>query len=120
MAKRKILYVDDEEANTFLFEVLFEDHFDLVLANSGKEAIEKLESDPEIEIIISDLRMPKMDGYQLLEVVRENHPHVKRCVLTAFLFNKDLDEAISEGLVQKAFKKLMDPDEMVDQLLQGF
>ncbi len=120
MTKRKLLYVDDEQANLFLFEVLFQPHFDLVLASSGREAIDQLAEDEEIEIIITDLRMPEMDGYELLKEVRVKYPQVYRCVLTAFLFNNELDEAIKEGLVQKAFKKLMNSDEMVDQLLQGF
>ena len=85
--KYKILFVDDER-NILrgLRRMLHSRHreWDMQFANSGKEALEMLEKEPA-HVIIADIRMPQMDGIELLARVKEAHPQTVRIILSAEL-----------------------------------
>ncbi|AOW78957.1 hybrid sensor histidine kinase/response regulator [Colwellia sp. PAMC 20917] len=69
---RTLLIVDDDVRNIFTLTSVFEAHDCVTLyAESGKEAIEKLKNHPEIEIVLMDIMMPEMDGYQTMQAIRE-------------------------------------------------
>jgi CheY-like chemotaxis protein len=69
---RTLLIVDDDVRNIFTLTSVFEAHDCVTLyAESGKEAIEKLKSHPEIEIVLMDIMMPEMDGYQTMQAIRK-------------------------------------------------
>jgi len=75
---RKILVVEDEPVVLELFaRVLGEDGADVTLARDGEEALERL-SEGEYDLIVADLRMPRVDGRQLYERVAEDHPEMLR------------------------------------------
>jgi len=95
MAK-KILLVDDEQAVLRAFSrcFLFSD-YPVYLADSGEKALEILESE-DINLIISDIRMPGMDGYTLLKKVKKDFPHVIRIILSGYA---------DENILVKAFQK---------------
>ncbi len=80
----RVLFVDDEprvlealERSLFQLEVEWEAAF----ANSGPAAILELEQ-TSYDVIVSDMRMPGMDGAALLAHTRDNHPHIARIVLS--------------------------------------
>ena len=80
----KILLVDDEEMILRgLKRALFANKWSIFLATSGQEALKILESQA-IDIIISDILMPKMNGVQLLEKVSEKYPNVIRASLSGY------------------------------------
>ncbi|MGW8317311.1 MAG: response regulator, partial [Bacteroidales bacterium] len=58
----KVLYVDDEQINLDLLRLTFLNEFNIITALSAHEGLEMLEQQPDIHVIISDLRMPVMDG----------------------------------------------------------
>ena len=67
----KVLVVDDSEmVRNFYYYVLKSAGFDVVSAIDGVDGIEKLFKSPDISLIISDINMPNMDGYTLIEKVR--------------------------------------------------
>jgi len=69
---RTLLIVDDDVRNIFTLTSVFEAHDCVTLyAESGKEAIEKLKNHPEIEIVLMDIMMPEMDGYQTMQAIRK-------------------------------------------------
>ena len=79
---QRILFVDDEpKVLDGLKRMLhgMRREWEMVFANSGQEALEILGTKP-FDVLISDMRMPGMDGYQLLEKVRELHPQVVRII----------------------------------------
>jgi two-component system response regulator HupR/HoxA len=59
--KRDILYVDDEIENLIVFQATFEEHFNVVTANSGQEALDLLDA-RLFPVVIADQRMPRMTG----------------------------------------------------------
>ena len=78
MNNKTILFVDDEQNILRAFKRLFIDsEHNVLLANSGKEALEMMEK-VSVDLIISDMRMPFMDGYELLVAVKKRYPNAAR------------------------------------------
>jgi HD-like signal output (HDOD) protein/ActR/RegA family two-component response regulator len=83
---QRILFVDDEpKVLDGLKRMLhgMRREWEMAFANSGREALEMLRSRP-FDVLISDMRMPGMDGYQLLDKVRQLHPQVVRIILSGY------------------------------------
>jgi two-component system response regulator PilR (NtrC family) len=92
-----LLFVDDEPAlRRLMAERLAERGFDVVEADSGEKALELLHQFA-FDIVITDLRMPGMDGTQVIEAARERYPGIVAIVITGFGTVKDAVEAIKRG-----------------------
>jgi DNA-binding NtrC family response regulator len=79
-----ILVVDDEEVlRKVIHKILIKEGYDVHLASSGTEALEIL-SKKEIDLVITDVKMPEMDGFDLLEQMKKNYPKLGIIVMTAF------------------------------------
>src|SRR5438552_19144229 len=94
----KLLIVDDEAANLRLLERLFSRDYYCLLASSGAEAIQLLEQH-DVAILITDQRMPRMTGIDLLKRTAELRPYMVRILLTGYTDVEALVEAINCGLV---------------------
>lgn len=71
--REKVLVVDDVELNRDILEEILKDEYTVIQAENGKRALEILQKDQEeIAVILLDLIMPEMDGFQVLEVIKEN------------------------------------------------
>lgn len=88
--KYSILYVDDEEVNLRIFQRAFKRHYNVFTAESGADAIKILES-KEIDLIMTDQRMPGMTGVELLIKIVPQYPNIARMIMTGF---SDEDEII--------------------------
>ena len=81
---KRILFVDDDAALLAgLQNVLHRDRkrWDMVFANSGEAALEELRKGP-FDVVISDMRMPQIDGAQLFRILRERSPYTARIMLS--------------------------------------
>ncbi len=115
--RKKLLYVDDESVNLYLFKALFDSSFDITTAQSAKEGLRILAEEPEqFDAVITDLRMPEMGGLEFLKIMQEQYPMPRRFILTAYSSDELTESAIKEGLAEQCFKKLMDTDDMMAQL----
>jgi adenylate cyclase len=72
----RVLVVDDTEDNLFLMTGLLEDKYELLIASSGKEALDIIMSQAPPDLILLDIMMPEMDGYEVLRRVRQHPPTV--------------------------------------------
>jgi CheY-like chemotaxis protein len=80
-----VLYVDDEPALRELALAEFQlSGFDVFGAADGIEALEQLENHPEIEVLITDMRMPRMGGRELVTTALARNPALKTALVTAF------------------------------------
>ncbi|MEO1055204.1 MAG: ATP-binding protein [Bacteroidota bacterium] len=110
MAKGKpsILYVDDETSNLDVFESSFWKEFDVHVADSAKKGREILDK-TEVQLIITDQRMPEMTGVQFLESILEIHPEPVRMILTGYSDMEAIVDSINKGriyhYVTKPWKK---------------
>jgi DNA-binding NtrC family response regulator len=81
----KILVVDDEAGLRGMLDIILRrDGHQVVQAGNGQEAIKFIDSDPTIELVLSDLRMEPIDGLGLLAHVRQYHPDMFVIIMTAF------------------------------------
>lgn len=71
--KQRILVVDDERLNRKILSELLEEQYQIIVAKSGPQALERLESDPGIDLILLDVMMPEMDGYEVLIRIKEHN-----------------------------------------------
>jgi response regulator RpfG family c-di-GMP phosphodiesterase len=100
----KILLVDDEPANLRILERLFRPDHEVLTAESGPEALEILGLH-DLQLIISDQRMPDMTGIEFLKRAAEMRPQTVRIVLTGYTDANALVEAINSGVVYKYVTK---------------
>ncbi len=106
-----ILYVDDEEDNLIVFNSTFRRDYEIHLAKSGKEGIEILKKH-EIQLIITDQRMPEMTGIQFLEKIIPDYPDCIRMILTGFSDIEAIIQAINTGRVYRYITKPWDKGEL--------
>jgi HAMP domain-containing protein/CheY-like chemotaxis protein/signal transduction histidine kinase len=97
---KKVLVVDDDVRNIFaLSSVLERRGMTVQTAGTGREAIETLESTPDLAIVLMDIMMPEMDGYETMQVIRQN-PSFRRLpiiALTAKAMKGDREKCLEAG-----------------------
>lgn len=121
--KPKLLVVDDEPDNLDLLYRTFRREFQVFRAESGRQALEVLNEEGEVAVIISDQRMPEMKGTEFLSRTVPQFPHTMRIILTGFTDVEDLVDAINAGQVYKYITKPWEPDELkmvVDRAAQTY
>ncbi|MDF1576413.1 MAG: hybrid sensor histidine kinase/response regulator [Bacteroidales bacterium] len=105
--KPAVLYVDDVSVNLILFRETFKNDFDITLTEFPHEAL-KIMEEKEIQVMVSDQRMPEMTGIELLEIVADKYPDIIRYLLTAYTDVETVIEAVIvgriHGYIQKPFK----------------
>ena len=110
--KPKILLVDDELDNLdLLYRTFYRDYL-VCRAENAAQALDILASEGDIAVIISDQRMPRMSGTELLSVTATQYPDTIRIILTAYTDVEDLVDAINAGKVFKYVTKPWDPEEL--------
>jgi two-component system response regulator PilR (NtrC family) len=122
-----ILIVDDEQSYRQLLSLVFEgDGHTIRTASNGREALALLQSEPA-DVVISDVRMPDMDGIEMLSSVRETQPDLGVVLMTAFASVETAREAFKLGaddFIQKPFdveelklivKKTLEKQALIDE-----
>jgi serine phosphatase RsbU (regulator of sigma subunit)/FixJ family two-component response regulator len=117
--KLKLLVVDDEPDNLDLLYRTFRREFRVFKAASGTEALDILNEQGEMAIIISDQRMPQMNGTEFLSYTVERFPDTIRMVLTGYTDVEDLVSAINSGKVFKYITKPWNPAKLKDVVIQA-
>ncbi len=101
----RILVVDDEPAvRLFLERVLHDAGYAVVAASGGEEALQLIQDGPEFDLILSDVRMPRMSGPQFIERVRQERPDVSVLFLTGYndqLFKEKVALSNNEAFLDK-------------------
>lgn len=110
--KLKLMVVDDELDNLDLLYRSFRKEFEVFRADSGLKALQVLEQEGEMGIIISDQRMPRMNGTEFLSLTVEPYPDTIRILLTGYTDVEDLVGAINQGKVFKYITKPWSPEEL--------
>lgn len=111
MEKYKVLLVDDEENNLMLLYRTLRGKYDIVKTTSPLDAIELMKTQ-QFHIILSDHKMPEMDGVELLKYVYENHPEIVRILVTAYSDISILIGSINEAKIYRYIKKPFNPTEL--------
>jgi HD-like signal output (HDOD) protein/CheY-like chemotaxis protein len=119
-AKKRVLFVDDEPMvlkglQRTLRKMRAE--WEMVFTDSSKQALDILASEP-FDVIVSDLRMPEMDGSQLLAEVKSKHPHVVRIILSGQVEQETTFKSVQ--LAHQSLSKPCDADILKQTLNQLF
>jgi PAS domain S-box-containing protein len=107
----RILVVDDDlGVCQSLRDLLTQQGCEVVVATGGREALARLET-ADVDLVLSDVVMPDLDGYQLFQEVRERHPGLPVVLMTAFHFDKDhvIKRSRMAGVEDVIYKKPIDP-----------
>ena len=92
-----ILIVDDEKNYTLILSaVLQEEGYETLTANSGTEALEIL-NHADVDMVLTDMKMPGMDGIELMEKIKADHPHLPIIMMTAYGTVEKAVEAMQKG-----------------------
>jgi DNA-binding NtrC family response regulator len=106
---KKVLIVDDEETLTWSMAKSLSkdrDKYSILVANTGKEALSILKNN-SVDLVISDIRMPDVNGLDILTTIRNNFPDTKVIIMTAYGSSDIQKEATKRGslyYVEKPFE----------------
>ena len=95
--KTAILIVDDEKDTRELMARALSDTYAVTTAADAELALQALANDPDIALMLSDIRMPGMNGLDLLKTVKQRHPHLSCILLTAYGTVDQAVEAMKDG-----------------------
>lgn len=112
MGLPKILYVDDEEINLELLQLTFMNEFTVITAESAQEGVKLLALNPDIHVVISDLKMPVMNGLDFIKEVKGRDPGKVCMLLTGFMESEIMLEGFNKELIFRYLMKPWDKDEL--------
>lgn len=97
-SKKTILIAEDEDSNYLYLEaVLQKTGANLLWARSGEEALDACKQNPKIDVILMDLQMPNINGYEARQQIKEILPNVPQIAQTAFAMADDEKRAMDAG-----------------------
>ncbi len=115
IAGSSVLVIDDDpDACTSLADLLGAEGCNVMTAGSGLEGLSCLEK-REFDLVVSDVVMPDMDGYNLVSEIRNRYPDLPVVLMTAYYYDKDhvIKRSKANGLRDVIFKKPIDPDRLI-------
>lgn len=111
--KYTILAIDDEENNLLLLQRTLRNKYTILLASSGEEALKIIdERGEDISLIVSDQKMPFMEGTDFFKRISENYPHIVKILLTGHSNVDILVEAINECHLFQYILKPFEPEQL--------
>ncbi len=116
---KKLLFVDDApEILSAIKRSFFDSDYEVITAENGREALAVMKSE-QISLVVSDLRMPEMDGFQLLSAIKKDHPQVIRIILSGYADEKQVLKALQKNIAKVYLLKPWDNElllKLVEQL----
>jgi len=115
---KKILVVDDDMRNVFAISAVLEDKgLTIIAAKNGREGIEKLLKSPEVDLVLMDIMMPEMDGYEAMREIRKDKRFIRLPIiaLTAKAMKDDRQKCIDAG-ANDYLTKPFDPGKLISML----
>ena len=106
--KPKILYVDDERINTVVFQLTFSKCFEVLIADSGMKGIETFQNEPDIKFVISDMKMPLMNGLEFIRKIKSIGRHIPCTILSGYQLTQEIIDAINSGEIVDYMMKPFD------------
>ena len=113
-----LLVVEDDEASFFLIKEMMQDTaVKIIRAENGKEAVEITENNSLIDLVLMDIKMPVLDGYQATKLIKKQFPNLPIIAQTAFASKKDKQKALARGCDDYIVKPIRE-DELIAILLK--
>jgi response regulator RpfG family c-di-GMP phosphodiesterase len=119
MSLHRILYVDDEEINLELLQLTFMDELEVVTARSAREGLKILDKNPDIQVIISDLKMPVMNGFDFIKEIKKESPERVCMLLTGFMESEIMMEGFNKELIFRYIMKPWKREVLMESIREG-
>lgn len=119
LMNNKILCVDDEESILRGFKLNLRKDFDVHLASNGVEGLEVFEQEKDFAVVLSDMRMPEMDGATMLSEIKKRNHEVVTILLTGHTDFESAVAAVNEGNVFRMLSKPCPPETLIKVLKAG-
>ncbi len=114
--KPKILYVDDEIVNLQLFKLVFSNKYEVFTAENGLKGLELLDNNHSVSIVISDMKMPLMNGIEFIQKSKAKYQKISYFILTGYEITNEIQEALNLGLIVKYFRKPFNKSEIESEI----
>ena len=115
----KILFIDDEQSILRAYQRGFRKTFDLDVAGGAEEGLEKINTDGPFAVVVSDFKMPGMNGVELLRAVKESSPDTIRIMLTGYADLTIATDAINKGDIFRFLTKPISITMLEETILAG-
>jgi DNA-binding NtrC family response regulator len=115
---REVLIVDDEEPLLLTIAEglsIYKKYFNLLTATNGADAVKVLKSSSGIDLVVTDLSMPKMDGFELLAYMNRNYPKIPVILMTAFGTPK-IEEIVNSMGIFRYLEKPLDINSIAENI----
>lgn len=119
MEEKVLLYVDDEEKNLSSFKAVFRKDYKIFVAKSASEGLEILKT-TNVQIVVSDQRMPNVTGVEFLEKIADNSPEIIRIIITGFSDYEAIIDSINKAKVYKYIPKPWKKEDFKELLDKAF
>ena len=119
-SRLKILFVDDELVILKAMELVLGETHDIMTARKPSEAIDILDQHGDIQVLVSDMKMPEWDGLQLIRRVKKDRPEIKCYLLTGFEMNAEIAESIENGTVIRLIQKPIELNVLIETIQKDF
>ncbi len=91
----KVLIAEDEDINyMYLEEIMIEANIEVIRARNGEEAVEMVKKHPDVRLILMDIKMPKMNGYDAAKMIKNLHPEIPIIAQTAYAMVEDREKSL--------------------------
>jgi CheY-like chemotaxis protein len=95
---KNILIVEDDETNAYLLRAyLAKTNVTIIEVGNGKQAVDLCASNLTIDLVLMDIRLPEMNGYNATQLIKATHKHLPIVVQTAYALSTDVDKAFEAG-----------------------
>lgn len=104
---QKILICDDEEGIRESLKLILGDHYDLISVDSGEQCLDCLDNDKSIGLVLLDIKMPKVNGLEILKAIKEKNADLHVIIVTGYKSVETASEATAlgaSGYIVKPFK----------------
>ena len=92
------------------------DKYNVILAEDGLTGLNIFDSHSDIQVVVSDMRMPTMNGIEFISKAKAKHPAISYFMLTAFEISNSIKEAFDQGIFLKCFRKPFDVKEIEEEI----
>lgn len=105
VSKKKVLCVDDEPINLFIMEKFLGKKFDIMTASGGVQALALLKNTPDIELVVSDMHMPGMNGLAFIQEAQKRFSNKQYFMLSGYAITEEIQNALDTRLICAYFEK---------------
>lgn len=116
----KVLYVDDEGINLELLQLTFRNELQVYTAITAQEGLKILSINHDIHVVISDLKMPGMNGLDFIKEVKSRYGDKVCLLLTAFLESEVMLEGFNKELIFRYLMKPWNKNELYQTVLEAY